>query len=161
MLKASDPLCTFTGKTSYASTDPYWRSTDMKDRKEMLDALLAGKTLTDVQGEECYLEWDNSEFGPFVYAGFSRKERLTAGWKEPGRWSVKKGPKMRPMTRNEVLGWVAHHPEGWVVRFDDGNPYPLSFFTYDAYELKDYKRAQISPEGVIDKWENFEVPEEY
>jgi len=133
----------------------------MKDRKEMLDALLAGKTLTDVQGEECYLDWDDSELGPFVYEGILGKESLTAGWREPGRWSIKKGPKMRPMTRNEMLGWIAHRSSGWVVRLNSNEfPLPVGSLSVCGSSTR-YKRAPISPEGVIGEWENFEVPEEY
>lgn len=63
----------------------------------------------------------------------------------------------RLMTNEEIRGWAYNEgSSGWVVCFEnDDYKHPCSF-SYNARPV-DYRRAKISPEGEIGKWEKFYV----
>lgn len=73
-----------------------------------------------------------------------------------------KEPKMRPMTRVEILGWQAH-AVGWVERHNEDNiPRPAGYHHPRAIlrDIKDFRRAPITESGEIGGWQKFEAPED-
>lgn len=67
-------------------------------------------------------------------------------------------PKMRPMTRDEILAWACSAEAlGWVVREDDDDATirPPQYFAY-LHESTHYTRSRASATGDY-KWEKFEV----
>jgi len=67
-------------------------------------------------------------------------------------------PKMRPMTRNEVLSFIAYHPHTLVKRLQDVWLLP-AFFSFNN-QLSDYEWASITEDGFIGEPRKFEVIDE-
>ena len=124
--------------------------------REMIDAMLAGKTLIRPNGATAYYDPDDTDFGPWVYVGF-KKDRMVDGWYYPS-WSIKPEPKKRPMTREEAMGFRLHTP-GIVVRLDDGAWTLPESFVFSVSTLR-YEWAIMDIKGrIIDGPHKFEVEE--
>jgi len=115
----------------------------MKDRKEMLDALLAGKTLRNKwSGKFLYMDTEYRN-GPFVCdTGNGVIVRMESSWDEWSQYEIDERPVERPMTRDEVLGFITntpgvkvaaggtfHHPGMWDYRS------PVSEYTYVIVDI--------------------------
>lgn len=69
-----------------------------------------------------------------------------------------KEPKKRPMTRNEVLGFIAHNPH-IVVKFGQQDARTSGAWNYFDTELEAFRYATIDEKGNIGEWSKFEVEE--
>ena len=125
--------------------------------REMIDAMLAGKTLVRPNGAKAYYDPDDADCRPWVYVGF-KKERMVNGWDYPD-WSIKPEPKKRPMTREEVIGFCINTP-GIVVRFDKvewGHPGMMDY----SWTPNDYDWAIMNIKGrIIGGPHTFDVSDE-
>jgi hypothetical protein len=115
-------------------------------KREMVEAMLAGKTLTaKYPDSEGY--W-TEEYGPtFTVCGPSGEVPFGSDcWDFD--WTIKPEPKKRLMTRDEVLGFIANTPGLLVKR--EGNEYqPASYWgyhegvEYDLYKIVDLQGNTI------------------
>jgi len=122
--------------------------------REMIDAMLAGKTLVRPIGAKAYYDPDDADCRPWVYVGF-KKERMVNGWNYPD-WSIKQEPAKRFMTREEAIGFCLYTP-GIVVRFDYENWVFAKSFGFDA-DSDLYEWAIMDIHGrIIDGPHTFEV----
>jgi len=124
--------------------------------REMIDAMLAGKTLIRPNGATAYYDPDDETCGPWVYVGAS-KSRMVDGWHYT-YWSIKTESKKRPMTREEIIG-VCLYTTGIVVRYDEEEwrfPERVAFNEHIDY----YDWAIMDIKGrIIDGPHKFEVEE--
>ena len=69
-------------------------------------------------------------------------------------------PKMRAMTRKEVLAWASSSDAfGWVVRFNHTTAKPPQYYTYET-TMTTFERAHVgtlSHDGTGGEWKAFEV----
>lgn len=78
-------------------------------------------------------------------------------WLDDTDYRIKPEPKRRPMTREEMLGFVAHHPHIVVREFAEGAWMSAQClgFSHPA----NYKWATITESGEIGEPQKFEVEE--
>ncbi|MHC1600410.1 MAG: hypothetical protein ACXQS5_06300 [Candidatus Methanospirareceae archaeon] len=67
-------------------------------------------------------------------------------------------PKKRPMTRKEILGFIAWNPH-IVVRIQDEPPQVSNKFNF-IRDMQMYSWAPITEAGEIGEWNKFEVSDE-
>jgi len=124
--------------------------------REMIDAMLAGKTLIRRDGATAYYDPDDTDFGPWVYVG-GGKARMVAAWYYTD-WSIKQEPTKRLMTHEEIIGFCINTP-GIVVRFDVGVWSPPRAFVFREH-MYSYDWAIMDIHGrIIDGPHKFEVEE--
>ena len=124
--------------------------------REMIDAMLAGKTLVRPNGTTAYYDPDDTNCGPWVYVG-GGKARMVGAWYYTD-WSIKPEPAKRPMTREEIIGVCINTP-GIVVRFDKGDWGHPGMMDY-SWTPNDYDWAIMDIKGrIIDGPHKFEVEE--
>ena len=124
--------------------------------REMIDAMLAGKTLVRPNGATAYYDPDDETCGPWVYVG-GNKARMVDGW-YCNDWSIKQEPKKRFMTRKEAMGFCLNTP-GIVVRYDEEEwLFPERFVFNDHIDYYDWAIMDIHGR-IIDGPHNFEVEE--
>ena len=124
--------------------------------REMIDAMLAGKTLIRPNGVTAYYDPDDTDFGPWVYVGLA-KAPMVGAWYYT-YWSIKTEPTKRLMTREEAIGFCANTP-GSVVRIDVGGWSLPEAFLFSEH-MYSYAWAIIDIKGrVIDGPNKFEVEE--
>ena len=122
--------------------------------REMIDAMLAGKTLIRPNGATAYYDPDDETCVPWVYVGASQSLVSNAWYYKD--WSIKQEPAKRFMTREEAIGFCLYTP-GIVVRFDDENWVFAKSFGFDA-DLDLYDWAIMDIHGrIIDGPHTFEV----
>jgi len=122
--------------------------------REMIDAMLAGKTLIRPNGATAYYDPDDETCVPWVYVGASMSLVSNAWYYKD--WSIKPEPKKRPMTREEIIGFCINTP-GIVVRFDKGDWEHPGAMDYSGAP-DDYDWAIMDIHGrIIDGPHKFEV----
>jgi len=125
--------------------------------REMIDAMLAGKTLIRPNGATAYYDPDDANCGPWVFV-WGNKARMVDAWYYT-YWSIKPEPKKRLMTREEAMGFCLHTP-GIVVRIDVGVwSLPKSFVFSVSTSRYDWAIMDIHGR-VIDGPHTFEVEDE-
>jgi len=77
--------------------------------REMIDAMLAGKTLIRPNGATAYYDPDDANCGPWVYVGLA-KARMVGAWYYTD-WSVK--PKAEPKIVKKAT-WLLTNRAQWV-----------------------------------------------
>jgi len=83
----------------------------------------------------------------------------TPQWDDLIQYRIKSEPKMRPMTRGEVLYMITTTP-AMITRLDMGRTNPAMQFGYDTL-LSNYEYAIIDKTGEpIDGWHKFEVEDD-
>jgi len=124
--------------------------------REMIDAMLAGKTLIRPNGVTAYYDPDDTDCAPWVYVG-GGKARIGVAWHYTD-WSIKPEPKKGPMTREEAMGFCLHTP-GIVVRKDVGVWSLPRAFVFSKH-MYSYDWAIMDIHGrIIDGPHKFEVEE--
>lgn len=73
-------------------------------------------------------------------------------------YRIKPEPKMRPMTRDELLRFVTTTP-GVVVRQYSGLVCPGQCHSFNNPDLGTYEWAQFQTDGTLGPWHKFEVEE--
>lgn len=125
--------------------------------QEKLRALADGKVLVDDEGNEAWLDEEN-ESEPLRYSYLrGRDEALdfeTLAIDNPP-WRIKEPKQTRPMTRDEILGFLAN-TSGIVVRCTPTDSWELPESMSFLHSF-DYEWATISYEGVIGEPMRFEV----
>lgn len=127
-------------------------------QKEMIEAMLAGKTLVRDDGNyKCWFDPDHED-GPFIFQnGNNETECMLNAWNLTD-WKIQEEPKKRPMTRDEVLGFVTNTLGIVVMCKDDADSVgPWSFNYLSAIDR--YRWAYITKDGKIGEWHRFEVEE--
>ena len=125
--------------------------------REMIDAMLAGKTLVFLNGATAYYDPDDETCGPWVYVGAS-KSRMSNGW-HCKDWSIKPELKKRLMTRNEAIGFCLY-TRGIVVRCEDAEAWESGLAFGFTTGIDCYKWAIMDIKGrIIDGPYKFEVEE--
>jgi len=121
---------------------------------EMVEAMLAGEKLINDNYEEAW--YDARQANPWRRNScFYTNVPMNEGW-SVSKWRIKEDPpkpKKRLMTREEKLGFCAHHP-GIVVRLEDGDAQLPGYWNFTG--LGTYYWATISPDGEIGEWHAFE-----
>ena len=78
------------------------------NKKEMAEAMLAGKILEQPNGAIAY--YDDNETYPFRYKAPKKESvQLNGAWDWNG-WKIKEEQKMRYMTPDEVQVFILYHP---------------------------------------------------
>lgn len=123
------------------------------NREEAIRAMLDGKKVNREYWGELFIYY-NINRGVFESSqgeGVNVNDLTDSGWKiVPER-------KKRPMTRNEVLGFLAN-TSGIVVRIHKDEWRNSGYFYFDA-KIKDYEYAYIDEKGNIGEPMKFEVEE--
>lgn len=117
-------------------------------KREMIVAMLEGKTLETVYKEEAYFWPDAPENkSPFRYVADGNDEPMEV-WSHD--WRIREEPVVLPMTRDEVLGFIAHAP-GIVVRFKKSRWESASTWCWkeDESDIPVSEWATITPDGKI------------
>ena len=122
-------------------------------KREMIEAVLAGKTVVNDEGD--YMVYDEDECPPFSYK-YKDGTLVSMGNSWDDNWHIKMPPKKRPMTREEVLGFLAN-TRGIVVR-RQGQDWLLGA-GWAFIDLREYRWATITPDGKIGEPHAFEVEE--
>lgn len=129
------------------------------DRHEAIKAMLEGKKVrpTGLIFKTDYCYYDTTRFSiPFMFCNNGElHEPMDSVW-EIEDWQILEEPKTRPMTRNEVLGFLAHN-NGVVVRLYGDWQLPERFSFGEV--LDRYEYAHISEDGVIGEAKKFEIEE--
>lgn len=73
-------------------------------------------------------------------------------------YRIKPEPRMRPMTRGEMLYKVTT-TQGMVVRKCNGPPMPAAYWHYIGADIDTYEWAIIDASGNTGEWHKFEVEE--
>jgi len=121
---------------------------------EMIDAMLAGKTLIRPNGVTAYYDPDDTDFGPWVYVG-GGKARMVAAWYYT-EWAIKPEPTKRFMTCKEVIGFCAN-TRGIVVRYDEEEwLFPERFVFSEHIDHYDWAIVDINGR-IIDGPHKFET----
>ena len=124
--------------------------------REMIDAMLAGKTLIRPNGTIAYYDPDDEDCGPWVYI-LLEKTRMGGAWYYTD-WSIKQEPKKRFMTCKEVIGFCAN-TRGIVVRYDEEEWLFPERFVFSEH-IDHYEWAIMDIKGrIIDGPHKFEVEE--
>ena len=125
--------------------------------REMIDAMLAGKTLILPNGGTAYYDPDDADCAPWVYVGF-KKDRMVDAWYYTD-WSIKQELKKRLMTRKEAIGFCLY-TRGIVVRCEDAEEWESGLAFGFTIGIDCYKWAIMDIHGrIIDGPHNFEVEE--
>ena len=121
-------------------------------KKEMAEAMLAGKTLVTPYGSIAY--YDEGLAPPFRFRGFGDDASAPlVSWTRD--WTIKPEHKKRPMTREEVMGFLTNTP-GVVARLCEGPWSFIAAFDFDG-AIQDYQWAIITFDGKIGEPHAFEV----
>jgi len=122
--------------------------------REMIDAMLAGKTLIRPNGATAYYDPDNETCVPWVYVGASQSLVSNAWYYKD--WSIKPEPTKRFMTCKEVIGFCAN-TRGIVVRYDEEEwLFPERFVFSEHIDYYDWAIMDIKGR-IIDGPYKFEV----
>jgi len=125
--------------------------------REMIDAMLAGKTLICRNGVTAYYDPDDTDFGPWVYVGRG-KARMVVAWYYTD-WSIKQEPAKRFMTRKEAIGFCLY-TRGIVVRCEDAEEWESGLAFGFTIGIDCYEWAIMDIHGrIIDGPHKFEVEE--
>lgn len=125
-------------------------------KREMIEAVLAGKTVVNVEGD--YMVYDEDECPPFRYK-YKDGTLASMGTTWDDNWHIAMPPKKRPMTREEVLGFLANTP-GIVVKNGGGaNDWAIPCFWAYNVSIDGYEWATIDAKGNIGEPHAFEVEE--
>ena len=85
-------------------------------KREMIEAVLAGKTVVNDEGDS--MIYDEDECPPFSYK-YKDGTLASMGTTWDDNWHIAMPPKKRPMTREEILGFLMN-TRGIVVRHKRG-----------------------------------------
>lgn len=119
-------------------------------KREMIEAMLAGKTLVMASGHEAF--FDESKTPPFRFRWSGEENALVGAWDSD--WRIKTEPKKRPMTQDEILHFCATNP-GIVVKLGEkGHPMLSKAFGFDTGGP--YFWSKSSPTGDYE-WHPFET----
>ena len=125
-------------------------------RKEKLDALLAGKTLVTESGESKAFYDLNHYRGPFVWEdAFGECFRMAGAW-DAEKLTIQKAPKMRYMTRDEVITFIVYHPYILVSR-EQGAKFTFPQFYSFIGNIADYEYIEVAPDGTHSEIKKFMV----
>lgn len=126
-------------------------------KREMIEAMLAGKMLETEDGYQAYFSSIDNEPFRFWDEELSIDQPLIKGWSFD--WHVKPEPRTRPMTRMERLGVLTR--EGCVVRDSDRHSWELPNKNYiEIYGEILPQWAIIDKQGnIIEGPHKFEVTE--
>lgn len=127
-------------------------------KREMIEAMLAGKKLITSYGSIAY--FDESKSGHcfmFQSNDHDRPPEPLMAW-ESNDWKIQEDPKKRPMTRDEVLGFLANNPY-IVVRMDNDSWSLSGQFYFHPENIEVCEWATILRDGKIGEPHKFEVAE--
>ena len=113
-----------------------------KDYLPLIEALAAGKT---IQILDAGMDWNDARELVFVDV--------------PEHYRIKPDPKTRPMTRNEVLGFLTN-TRGIVTKYKNGEWQHPGVHRVPVFGSPEYVWAFITPDGVIGEPHRFEIEEE-
>lgn len=124
-------------------------------KKELLDGLMQGKIRTDGDSR-CYYAIDH-EHGPFIFERVGQHaRRMNDSWEIAcdDNWYWEEPKKTRPMTRDEVLHFVAN-TQGIVIRYM-GEEWDLPSRYSLRFDMTMYEWSYSSPTGEYEP-HKFEV----
>lgn len=125
------------------------------NREEAIRAMLDGKKVRRVGwvgGGYCM--YDTTYRKPFRYIIGDCNEEMKEVWRYE-EWEIVPEPKKRPMTREEVLGFIEHNH----IRVSYKGNWRDKYFWDIMGLIKDYEYAYIDEKGNISEPMKFEVEE--
>ena len=94
-----------------------------------------------------------------IYIGNGWADLLSASFDASDEYRIKPEAKRRLMTREEVLGFVAHNPH-IVIRYDGWAWRQSASYIFPSIDLDKYEWATITERGEIGEPHKFEVEDD-
>lgn len=123
-------------------------------KENIIDMLNGHKLISDKLNGEVY--WNGGVFCVNDTGTEIPIDHNFVEWVHDG-WHRKPEPKMRPMTHDEILGFIAHTPN-IVVNKGDSEWVPSQYHEF-IYHSSKYRWAYIDEKGNIGEPHKFEVEE--
>ena len=126
------------------------------NKKEMAEAMLAGKTLINDAGDIAF--FDQEYLIPFVVKRPDGDVFLLSFQWLISDWKIKEEPKMRYMTHDEVQTFILYHPHILIRDIDDSDEkWNFPQYTGYIYRPECFEYIEVAEDGTRSEPKRFMV----